>query len=909
MSKKEEVQKYTLSYFDNDELASSVFLNKYSLNKEENPKKMHIRLAKEFARIDKKYTENFPDELKTLSPYGCNRFLTSMFCDTKELSSYIFSKFKHFNFIIPGGSVMQGLGSDNNTSLSNCFVLESPDDSIESIFNTARDAAQIYKRRGGVGIDISKLRPNGAKVNNSASSSTGAVSFMHLYSEVTKIICQEGRRGALMLSIDVNHPDVFEFASIKKDLTKITGANISIRLNNEFLKAVKEDKDYILRYPCNTDISIPQEFNIVDFTELEYNKLYSSNSGKFIKVIKAKELWNTIVSNAHLTAEPGIFNWDKLINYDPTGVYEELKPISTNPCGELGLSGYDSCRLIATNLYSLVKDPFTKDSKLDENLAYEVFYEAQMLADNLVDLEIEAVEKILAKISPTYAEKHDVNWNYEEESEEFKLWWKIKEIGEKGRRTGTGITAYADMLAALNLPYGDPEMTERIFQIKFIAELNASVDMAIVRGPFKLWNNTLEYYENKENVYHYKYLVDSKDLIKSLENLRKDSNDTEVPIVGKNEWYTKLYEICPYVAERMHKYGRRNAGISTIAPTGSISILTQTSSGIEPVFMPVYKRKVTCQGDEKPDVIELGIGYRIIPVIHPKLKEWYKINKEFLVDNNTPIEDLTYEDWLMLYNKSPYKGQSSADIDYNKRVDTQSLIQKYITSSISSTVNLPKNTTVKTVSDLYMKAFEKGCKGITVYRDGSRGGILVTEESSNNFKQYDAPKRSKELESELHLAKIEGKCYCIVVGLLENKPYEVFVVKVDPETYSKYQKDLITFNIKSVPGFTIKRSKGHYSFSSPIINIDKLVEGDNVTEKLCTLYTSMLLRQGASIHYVIKTAKKIDSNINSFVTVMCRVLNTYNDKKETLVCDKCGGTVIKEAGCSKCLDCGDSACG
>ena len=329
-----------LDYFNQDNLATDVFISKYSLNKQEVPDEMHERLAEDFARIEEKYHNIYlTKDIKALSDYGQRRFKTDNF--SSVIKGKIVGLFNHFDFIIPGGSVMQGLGSGKPVSLSNCFVLKSPDDDIESIFNTARDAAQIYKRRGGVGLDISNLRPRGAGVDNSANSSTGAVSFMELYSTVTSIICQEGRRGALMISIDVNHPDVFEFANVKKDLTKITGANISIRLNEDFLKAVKEDSDYILRYPCETKdnylytTALAEELE--DFCDgLEYNKLYNNQQGReytYIKRIRAKELWDNIVSNAHLTAEPGIFNWDRLVNYDPTGVYDELKPVSTNPCG------------------------------------------------------------------------------------------------------------------------------------------------------------------------------------------------------------------------------------------------------------------------------------------------------------------------------------------------------------------------------------------------------------------------------------------------------------------------------------------------------------------------------------------------------------------------------------------------
>ena len=881
-----------LDYFNQDNLATDVFISKYSLNKQEVPDEMHERLAEDFARIEEKYHDIYlTKDIKALSDYGQRRFKTDNF--SSVIKGKIVSLFNHFDFIIPGGSVMQGLGSGKPVSLSNCFVLQSPEDTIESIFNTARDAAQIYKRRGGVGIDISNLRPRGSGVDNAANSSTGAVSFMDLYSNVTNIICQEGRRGALMISIDVNHPDVFEFANIKKDLTKITGANISIRLNDKFLEAVKNNKDYLLYYPSNIELTNEEYYCIhPETSQKEYNELITycqiiggKQTNYYVKRIKAKELWDNIITNAHLTAEPGIFNWERLVNYDPTGVYNELKPISTNPCGELGLSGYDSCRLIATNLYSLVENPFTNKAALDTIKAYEVFYEAQVLADNLVDLELEAVDKILTKINPLYLGNGD--WHQiDDPSDEFKLWMKIREIGSKGRRTGTGITAYADMLAALNKSYGDIKITEKIFKIKLQAELDASIDMAIIRGPFPLYNRIKEYSSIRTS------------------NAQVMDINSKVP---QNDWYKFIQEELPEQYKRMYIYSRRNAGISTIAPTGTVSIMTQTTSGIEPVFLPVYTRRVTCLSDETPDIVENGIGYKEVTTVHPKLKTWYEIAGYQIFEqhlgeglNQVPkVEELTKKDWDYLYPYSPYYLQSSADLDYNVRVDTQALIQKYITSSISSTVNLPSDVTKEVVEDLYIKAFEKGCKGITVYRDGSRSGILIGDKvEKSTFTYNKAPKRGKELEAHLHITKSKGNIYAVIVGLKEDKPYEVFVFNT------------LNIPMKESSGKIIKVKKGHYKFEGDNITIEKLDEtGNTDLEKACALYTSMLLRHGANIHYVIKTAKKIDDGITSFVSAMCRVLNKYDEIKETLECPKCGGRLVKDGGCSKCIDCGESMCG
>ena len=871
------IREQVLEYFKGDELATDVFLSKYSLNGKETPDEMHDRLAKEFARVlwhEYGCIEYTSHPIKYLSKFGEYFFTNLRESNTLEdVVIYIKSLFKNFEYIVPQGSVMGGVGTGAPVSYSNCFVIQSPEDSIESIMNTARDMAQIYKRRGGVGLDISNLRPNGSSVNNAAKTSTGAVSFMSLFSHITEVVGQEGRRGALMLSMDINHPDSPDFATIKRDLSKVTGANISLKLNNAFIEAVKNDTDYLLRWPV--DKVFDQEYP----TTFEYNKLtlvkHADGTSTYVKRVKAKELWDTIVESNWLSAEPGIFNWDHLINYDPTGVYPQLKPISTNPCGELGLGSGDSCRLLATNLYSLVNHPFKEESFIDDDFAYQIFYQAQVLADVLVSLEIEAIDRILYKLNEDWLEQYysniDVKDFLNKQSDEFKLWWQTRDIAVKGRRTGTGITAYGDMMAALNLPYGSKEMTEKVFSIKLKAELDASIDMAILKGAFPFYNKNLEFNNFQET----------------------DTN----PIEGRNDWYQFILKEYPEQAGRMITFGRRNSGISTVAPTGSVSILTQTTSGIEPLFKPFYTRRKKCNPGEIADYVDQnGVGFREFTVLHPKFIDWYLTkNPE---NTKEHLETLNQKDLQVLFESSPWYGSTSEDIDIDTRIQTQALIQKYITSSISSTVNVPVETTKETMSKGYLDAFDLKCKGLTYYREGSRSGILVSDTPKDKvFKSHDAPKRPKELEANLHITVSKGNTYAVVIGLFENKPYEVFVFNTLGE------------KLKECSGKIVKIKRGHYRFIGDKVTIDNLNEsGNSELEKASALYTSMLLRHGADIHYVIKTAKKINDGITSFVSAMCRILSKYDTKIEESTCPECGGKLVHEAGCATCKDCGYSRC-
>lgn len=861
----------SLEYFKGDELADSVWTNKYKLANEETPKDMHIRLVHEFEKIEKKYTKDIDAVKPILSKYGRERSNLS--------ANNILELFNDFKYIVPGGSIMSGLGSDNPVSLSNCFVIPSPKDSISSIFDTARDMAQIYKKRGGVGLDISELRPNGSIVHNASSTSTGSVSFMRLYSTVTEIIGQSGRRGALMLSVNIKHPDVLDFITCKSDLSKITGANISVKINKEFKNAVNKDEDYILRWPIETPM--PKHPETLEYKVLTKDTS-SDGSTVYYKRVRAKELWNLLTENAWKHAEPGILIYDRLINYDPTGVYDELRPISTNPCGEIGLSPYDSCRLICSNLFSLVENPFESNAKINYETAYKVFYECQVLADDLVDLELEAVERILLKIQPDYALMREAMWERPfaliwlyNQSDEFKLWWEIRKMGEQGRRTGCGITALGDMYAALGVEYGNEEVTERLFRTKLQAELDATIDMSIIRGSFPLWDSALEY--------------------------------TDSDLTGGNDWYTFVKEEFPDQYKRMLEYGRRNSGFSTVAPTGSISILTGTTSGIEPLFKPYYIRRKKCNLGEIPTFVDQnGIGFIEYNVLHPKFKEWYIYTAQCSHCPEVALDALkrsTKEDLDELFKESPWYGQTAEDIDWEVRINTQAIIQKYITSSISSTVNLPKETSKEIVENLYSKAIDKGLKGLTTYIEGSRSGILVdikATKSEETFVQHKASKRPKSLNANSFIIKSLGNTYCVLIGLLQGKPYEVFVMK---QPFIALDKD----------GTITKIGKHHFSWNDKNNTcIDNIITNlaDESAEQLLALMVSMLLRTGAELPFIIKTIKKSTNTIVSFQSALVRVLSKYLTKpiETNELCPDCNTPLVNENGCCICKNCGYSKC-
>jgi len=794
----EEVKEATLSYFLGDAMACDVWMSKYALQdkegnfKELTPEDTHKRLAREFARIEQKYPNPISEE-------------------------EIFSYFDHFKYIIPQGSPMEGIGNDYRLqSLSNCFVIESPADSYGGILRTDQEQAQLMKRRGGVGFDISNIRPKGMQTNNAAKTTDGIGIFMERFSNTTREVAQNGRRGALMLVCSISHPEIETFITIKNDRTKVTGANLSLKLSNEFMTAVKNGTTYTQKWP---------EKNPIVFKEID-----------------AKKLWNLIITNAWANAEPGVLFWDTALKNTPSDIYKEFgfESISTNPCSEIILSAYDACRLITMNVFSYVINPYTNAAYFDYDLFAKHVIIAQRLMDDLVDLELEQIEKILKKI------KNDPE-NNETKRVEIELWHKIKISTINGRRTGLGPTAIGDTMAALNIKYGsDKSITEieKIYKNLAINACRSSVTMAEERGAFPIYSYELE---------------------KDHEFLNR--------IVKSDE---KLYD-------DYKKHGRRNIADTTTAPTGSMSTLTQTSSGIEPVFMLEYRRrkKIMNDNDIKPDFIDQnGDKWQEYIIYHHGLKKWMEITRE---------TDIT---------KSPYFGATAKEIDYMKTTEIQAAAQKWISHSISKTVNLKENVTKETVSDLYMKAWELGCKGFTVYREGSRSGVLIKKE--DEFKTNHAPKRPKVLDADYYVATAKGVKFAVVVGTWPgtNRPYEVFAFENPPMD-------------KNTKGKTIKVKKGLYKFVNGEFEIPDLnLEMTRVEERTLTLSASMLLRHGAPLHYVNHVITKIDENVTSFSSALRRTLSRYMDE-ETLdeKCPECGGSMVQEESCRRCSQCAFSKCG
>ena len=835
-----EVLESCLAYFKGDELAATTWINKYAVKTkkgeflESTPDQMHQRMAKEFGRIEKLY-EGKEISVEDLSDYGKKRkFLTE---------DAIFKLFKDFKYVIPQGSVMSSLGNTNViASLSNCVVVPPVYDSYGGIFHTDEQLAQLFKRRCGVGVDLSNLRPRGAQVSNSAGSTTGAVSFMDRFSNTTREVAQNGRRGALMLTMDIAHPDIEEFVTIKQDLTKITGANISLRLSDEFMIAVVNDDDYMLRWPID------------------------SKKPKYTKIIKAKELWNTIIKCAHNTAEPGLIFWDRQHYYSTSSIYPDFKNSSTNPCSEIAMQGGDSCRLIALNLYSFVDNPFTENATFDFDKFYKVVYESQRLMDDLVDLELEAVDKIFNKIMHD-KEPADIK------QVEIDIWKLLYKTGKKGRRTGLGFTALADTMAALGKKFDTDEaiaVIDDIMKTKLRGEFDSSIDMAITRGKFEVFNADIEKY---------------------------------------SEFVQMMEKEFPDVYKRMMKYGRRNISISTVAPTGSLSMLAQTSSGIEPVFLLSYKRRRKVNQDDANAKIayvdDMGDAFEEFEVYHPKLKQWMEVTGKTNV------------------NESPYAGATAPEIDWAKRVEMQALVQKYTTHSISSTINLASDVTVDLVGDIYIESWRKGLKGITVYRDGSRSGILVASDAKKESKKGECyaetifPKRPKKIIAKVVRFQNDYDKWVAVVGLINNRPYEVFTGKLEDafllpawleEGWVIKNKDSkgasrYDFQFEDKQGYKVTMEGLSRTFDKEYWNYAKLISG--------------VLRHGMPIPYVVDLINNLnmyDENINTWKNGIARTLKQFvedgtqaADKK----CGECGDPegLIYEEGCLKCKNCGHTKCG
>ena len=839
----EEVLESAVAYFNGDELAGTTWMNKYAMKDydgefvEKNPDDMHKRMAKEFGRIeaDYKLKYNLNGSAKFLSKYGQERE------DLTEAKVY--SLFKEFGYIIPQGSVMSSLGNHYKlASLSNCIVVPELHDSYGGVFYTDQQLAQLFKRRCGVGVDISNLRPAGSSVSNAAGSTSGAVSFMNRFSHTTREVAQNGRRGALMLSMDIAHPDVEDFITIKQDLQKVTGANISIRLSDEFMHAVEANAEYTHKWPIESD------------------------NPKFTKTVNAKELWDTIIQCAHNTAEPGLIFWDRQHWYSTSSVYPGYKNTSTNPCSEIAMQGGDSCRLIALNLYNFVDNPFTKDASFRMEDFYKATYEGQRLMDDLVDLETEAIGRILNKVDA------------DDEPENIKMveketWELLLKTGKEGRRTGLGFTALADMVAALGMAIDSDEaiaMVESMMKEKCRAEFDSSIDMSLSRGSFVGFDSKIE---------------------------------------KTSEFVQMLEKELPDVYERMMKFGRRNISISTVAPTGTLSMLAQTSSGIEPVFMTHYKRrrKLNEQDrDAKVDFIDdSGDKWQEFNVYHHNLKTWMEVTGE------TDI------------SKSPYAGSTAPEINWNKRVEMQAAVQKYVTHSISSTINLPNDVSLDEVSNIYLESWKQGTKGITVYRDGSRAGVLVSADEkkdavleNSEFRETKAPSRPKRLDAKVVRFQNKKEKWIAVVGLLNGRPYEIFTGKTED-----------VFNMPAVVeyGWIIKNKREDGSSQYDFQYEDK--EGYKVTmgglsrsfDKEFWNYAKLIsgvLRHGMPLHYVVDLIGKMnlyDENINTWKSGVVRALKTFIANGTAVndhTCGECGDEgLVYEEGCLKCVSCGYSKCG
>ena len=653
---------------------------------------------------------------------------------------------------------------------------------------------------------------------------------------------------------NVNHPDIEEFIEKKQDLTKVTGANVSVQVTDDFMKAVENDEDYLLRWPID---AFNDPHNIMPQDYEEYNKLYSiktNNRKGYVKKVKAKEIWDKIIHCAWNTAEPGVMFKDRMINFSPDGCYEKYRGVGSNPCSEIFMSGLESCRLIAINMLSFIDKPFTKDAKLNVSRVYDVTYDAMRLGDDLVDLENEAVRRILDVVKD---DKYAVD-----------VWTGILEKGENGRRCGLEFTALSDMCAAVGYKFCTKEaneFVEKVCRLMMSAVLDCQTDMALERGTFPDYDNNVE---------------------------------------NSNEWYKFISDEYPERYRMLNEIGRRNISFTTAGPTGTISMLTQTSSGIEPVFMPYYVRRRKCvTADDRVDYTDkLGINFTEFVVVHPQLKKWADTNMPELLSK---FDELTEKEWEEIYKQSPWYESCAQDIDWGRRVEVQGIVQKYlITHSISSTVNLPNNVSKEEVSNIYMEAWRNGLKGITVYRDGSREGIMIKKEQKkedDKFESYvSAPKRPKTLHADFYSTKVKGEVFYVMVGLYKNKPYEIFVYKSDDNK-----------PISNHTGTITKVKKSVYKYESDQIVIANISQKLSTEELATALYSSMLMRTGANLKYIIKTAQKVDDNIASFTSAMVRILRKYL-KEETLEgekCPECGGKLIRENGCIHCIDCGWSRCG
>lgn len=824
----DEVRDASVEYFHGDTLAADVFAGKYALQDlkgniyELTPADMHKRMAGEFARIEKRYANPLSED-------------------------DVFSMLSSWE-VVPQGSPMSAIGNSFQVqSLSNCFVIEPPFDSYAGIMKTDQEQVQIMKRRGGVGFDISTIRPKGMPAANAARTTDGIGVFMERFSNTCREVAQGGRRGALMLTISVHHPEIRTFINIKRNTSKVTGANISIKLSDEFMEAVKKGEEVQLRFPVEKGVA----HTVEERTD-------------------ATQLWNEIIEAAHASAEPGLLFWDTVTRRGPSDAYASLgfSSVSTNPCAEIAMNAYDSCRLLLLNVMRFVKDPFTSKATLDVERFATVTQHAQRLMDDLVDLELEAVDRIIAKIKAD-PEPAAVKRT------ELELWNRIKDVATKGRRTGLGLTGLGDAMAALGIRYGSDrsvKWVDEVYRSLAVNSWRSSVQLAKERGAFPIFSHELE---------------------------------------KGHEFIDQVLDADPDLKRLHAKHGRRNIALTTTAPAGSVSIMTQTTSGCEPVFSLSYKRRRKVNPSDKEATVDFvdasGDRWQEYVVYHHGLKQWMDVTGK----KETDVE------------RSPYWKATSNDIDWVKKVDMQAAAQKWICHALSNTTNLPEDVSIDVVKQVYMHGWETGCKGVTVYREGSRTGVLVAaeekpvvvvEQQPTLIEDTHAPKRPKELECDIVRASVKGEVYLVLVGLLDGRPYEVFSgLSQHVEVPKKSRKGTLIKNGK-------KDGIATYNLRIPFGDDDELMFKDivelfdNPEHGALTRMVSLSMRHGVPIQYLTEQLRRDKhSDLQSFSGVIARVLKGYikdgtkvtNEKQ----CGQCGSEQLSyQQGCASCPSCGWSKC-
>lgn len=826
-------------YFDGDELAATVWVSKYALKDsfgniyESSPRQMHERIAAEIERIERKYPNPMSKE-------------------------EVFELLDHFRYVIPQGGPMTGIGNNLQVaSLSNCFVIghKHPADSYGGIFRIDEEQVQLMKRRGGVGHDLSHIRPTGSPVLNSALTSTGIVPFMERYSNSTREVAQDGRRGALMLTLSIKHPDAERFIDAKVDTGKVTGANVSIKIDDEFMRAAIEGKPYHQQFPINSPAPLYQQD------------------------IDARKLWEKIIHNAWKSAEPGVLFWDTIIRESVPDCYadEGFVTVSTNPCGEIPLCPYDSCRLLAINLFSYVDKPFTKEASFNFERFKSHVNKAMRMMDDIIDLELEKVELIIAKIEAD-PEDEDIR------SVELNLWKKIRTMATKGRRTGLGITAEGDMLAALGLRYGSDEAIDFAVEVQktlALAAYRASVTMAGERGAFPIYST-----EKERNI----------------------------PMIAR------IREADPELYAEMAEKGRRNIALLTIAPTGTTSLMSQTTSGIEPVFRTVYKRRRKINPsdvDTHVDYVdETGEKFQEYNVYHHNFVKWLEANG-YDTSKLATISDAELDRWVAA---SPYHGATANDIDWVAKVKMQGAIQKWVDHSISVTVNLPNNVSEELVAQVYRTAWESGCKGVTVYRDGCRDGVLLDKNSQKKSRCEEHPgqvlKRPKSIPADIVRFKNGSEDWIAFVGLQDGRPYEIFTGKIEEDAMYIPRKITKGNIIKVREADGTKRYDfqytDRYGYTNTIGGISRLFNEEfwNYAKLI-----SGVLRHGMPIEKTVSLIESLhldSESINTWKTGVCRALKQYivDGTKTKGKCPSCGQeNMAYQNGCITCMSCGYSKCG